>query len=636
MSIVGKVIRRNREESPPPASTALAMPAGAVLASGSYFGTAADFYDSVGINFKPDAGGAYSGQWDAMVADVAEMGMRHARFSGGGRWSFIAYAHFNGPRQIYIRVRNRNNNLPAPSANDPGQPIFLLVDLPGWGHPSNLTGPFGEPPNTLYGETHWSFSMSRPYTVFEWFYGLDGGRGSGWGHFNGDGNPNIPDNMPVSHSDTGVRIPDGVTSNQNAVMPNPWDWEEPELDWKHLGAFSFQNEPWNGITQDNPGHALTRAWCQAVMVQKYDTYHSNKIIGGPPRLTTEGIKPGNQIRASQVPYHGVCVIPNGTIINHYGDMSKLTNTCDVGDIHPYAPGLVPNHERQNNRFYSANNPEGAVFNGRMSSPPTAANAIPWVCTELGHTTDTAMADPGVDPNAGGKIFAQNHNAWPTPEDIQAEFMVQQYLLHWCRDIRRTYNYELYDLTRGHFGIMDANRNPKAAFWAIRNMLALTTFSEPTVKQKLNLTVSGYPSLPTATYLDPAHSNAQWNAHAQGLDQIQMHVNNNTWLLWLRPQRKIYDRGVANWNASTSLWQAFAGLAVGRPTINPATLTIGLPAGTWTVEEASPTAGIVRQATAPYYTWPDPNAGKVWAAKSVSSGQVQLDLAANTKVLRIRN
>lgn len=622
----GQWVRRDPDgppPPPPPPSTALAMPRGAV----NGWGTAADFYDSVGVNIHFDHGGGYASEVNT-VADLAELGIRHAR--DAGHWSWMSYEYYNFRRGI-VAIRNRNASLPAPSSTDRGQPIFLQLHAPGWGHPSNLTGPFGYPPNTGYEPApgaaptvHWTFTMSRPYAAVEWFYGMDGGS-NGWGHY--PGQSGAPRNMPASHDNSlGFRIPDGVTSNPDAVTPNPWDWSDPECPWEIVGGIGVQNEAGLGWRGDHPAHAQMKPWAQALYAIAKNAAHQAKVIGGPPRVTETGI--ASNIKASQIPMLGVVVMSYGPLVDLYGDMSKGTNVADVGDRHPYQPGVEPSHEWMANFNYGTR--AAANFSGSKATPASSTKGLPWFATEIGQTTSNTMPDRGT-------INAHGGNTWPTPQDVAAEYAVRQFLLHWgFGNIRRTFWYEFVDDTVGGFGFLASNRAKKAPFYAIRNMLRLTGFTEPSqaARVKLPITVTGFPSLPQNTQLDPATNVVWWRTNQQ-LDVLQTQQDDDTWLLWLIPQRSLWDRMVGNYNAGANTYSAFANVAGGRRNPSTVNLTVTLPSGVTQVEEAQPTRGMTPNPSTSGYSWGNPNDGFAFTNLTMNtSRQVTVALGGYTKVLRI--
>jgi len=150
--LASKTLQRVRKK---PASTALAVPPQPV----NGFTQAAYLYDSLGVNVHVTATGTSYDNWTNVQAALAEMGIRHVRDGMYGSWYDFRW-QFARPK---IRaVNNRNVNLPAPSTNDRGHPIFFNVLMPGWA-PNNQLNPnarwFHQQTIDIVGRTGGTFAL---------------------------------------------------------------------------------------------------------------------------------------------------------------------------------------------------------------------------------------------------------------------------------------------------------------------------------------------------------------------------------------------------------------------------------------------------------------------------------------------
>lgn len=127
-----------------------------------------------------------------------------------------------------------------------------------------------------------------------------------------------------------------------------------------------------------------------------------------------------------------------------GDLSAW---ADVGNIHPYPGGEVP---------------EGRVTDDTRASQASNVAGAPVVVTETGYHNAVGHGDghPGV------------------PEEVAAAYLPQLLLHHFSIGVPRTFAYELVDLRddpedrESSFGLLRADFTPKPAYTAVRHLLEL--------------------------------------------------------------------------------------------------------------------------------------------------------------------
>lgn len=216
MSLIRLSLRKKRFVSAPPGTGAMAMPQGAV----NGHGTAADFYDSVGVNVKGlngQMGGA------TIISKVANLGVRHIRDGAIPSWNTF-WASGAGGRQLWVRLRQRNRALPTPTSTDQGHPVFLGTIVDPWGPllPSAVEQMYLANPLSTAQGLPYRICRGRDYTVA----GIMQFFGGGHQHYNGNAGPQ------ATYPYIGDPIPNTTTTDVNAFVPNPWNFNDPECPWE--------------------------------------------------------------------------------------------------------------------------------------------------------------------------------------------------------------------------------------------------------------------------------------------------------------------------------------------------------------------------------------------------------------------
>jgi hypothetical protein len=591
---------RRRPVEEPPVDFPLAIPAGGVtsasIPSNARWGSTADNADALGVNthFQPKPGTPYANVANS-VADLAALRVRHIRDSMAG--SFLDSRSYEW-RAGYMAINARNQNVPVGE-----HPIFLSIILPGshdwqpWTHRTRETLP------------HWEMP--------EWLTSIIGGsqhRFPSWGGF----------------------IPSGTTSNPNALTPNPWNTADGEFPWWDMFAmFQGANEMTHNGTETAQDPTPTGGWWNNSTLTQADeflqvlmdelaarpTQAAYGAAGGNDIVTVDGIRPGS--RAASLPIAGPSII-NNTISNRMGDWTS--KSCyHLGDGHPYHPGDEPTHEQMHQELLGTfGSPTCGLYNGNLRNPPNNAAAKPWICSEVGHITS------GMDQtdHEGSSAY------WPSPQDIQAKYLIKEWQMFWWLGVRRFYIYTFYDegtdgASENSFGIVNHNRTFKPAAHAIRNMFELIGFSEapPGSRGPIPFSMSGFVAQ-GGQYSTGSNTvvggGGTWRhvrmpagtvrlTTADRLDVNCLQQSANTWILVLNRQCMQWDRAAGNWNIGSNVKQQFANVAGGRFTPNTQAITLTFSGGISTAQIARPCQGLTGTTSSPFWTWSDPTDGRDWTS-----------------------
>lgn len=667
MSLIRLSLRKKRFVSAPPGTGAMAMPQGAV----NGHGTAADFYDSVGVNVKGlngQMGGA------TIISKVANLGVRHIRDGAIPSWNTF-WASGAGGRQLWVRLRQRNRALPTPTSTDQGHPVFLGTIVDPWGPllPSAVEQMYLANPLSTAQGLPYRICRGRDYTVA----GIMQFFGGGHQHYNGNAGPQ------ATYPYIGDPIPNTTTTDVNAFVPNPWNFNDPECPWEIVGMFGGPNEP-NAppagvrVTPSDPypygpQSSEISQWMgdlkrakDAQVGQGYG--RAGVTLSGNGRIVTETGLVTTAPTISQIPLVGYVVMNIFWVYNDPGsgesaqkDMSKGgANPVDAGDMHQYQYAEEPTDSRMrgvngsgeigytndaHSYFVGHHDP----YNGSQFPTPSAsrnrdpARAVPMVHSEW------AMCDRSDPPtNYASTRFAIGQ--WASPRDVNAEYTVRQLLLAWGgitgEPVRRTYIYQLQDMANDpnpeyNLGLHDFNGTIKPAGLAVRNLLKLVGFSEPTQngRLKLNLTVSGYPTGQFNDHFGTAVEgvapvNVVVHRNIKKLHAIQIQQDDDTWLLALVPQVTLWDQVPGNRNAGDTGWASLGNPTLGRKSPSTSTVTVTLPndVNISTAEVAWPCRNLAPNGAS--YTWTTPDDGLTWDNLTITANQISVGIDRYTKIVKL--
>lgn len=625
-----------------PVSGGLALSAAPV----NGFSTCAAFCNSVGANvhflFPGVYGGTGGGSGTMLAAAqqildrVAELGIRHIRDGAYASWFDFRSV---GLRLRWIAVRNRNRNLPSPSATDAGQPILFSMIAPGYG-PTLMNRVLS---GGLRGCQAY-FSLGQPVTVPSWYDAHEGPHQ----HYNGDTGA-YARGVPGALEGTGAPIPNGTsTPNADAAQPNPWNFNDVEFPWEVIGAILGPNEP--GVRQaqiqhTDPAWKDLTTWQRAMTTEK-NNRGSMAAMGSYPVVTVDGLVNG-PVTVKQIPVIGTQLSDGGLPDTHDLDWSLGTGVVDCGDGHPYPMcGLEPSTEYVSRVLF--NTPMARPYTGAMRTPPDTTKGVPFCATEWGHISF------GSD-SARSALSAGFHSAyWPTPDDIIAEYVVRTLLLFYLRGVRRNYVYEFADqgttdTAENRFGWLTAGRARKQQFYAVKNLMRIIGWTEPSAGAKAALSplsVSGF----TAVGTDGSGLNKQiamfsgigdngqvaaggvWHSNADRLHQLLLQQNDTTYLYCVWRNISLWQRERGNWDASatgTARVKSLFNEAAGRFTPDTQTLTLNLPSGVSALSVCQPTSGIATQQ--PTDASPP---GQTFTPVAFPGNQASFTMQGHTKVFKI--
>jgi hypothetical protein len=213
----------------------------------------------------------------------------------------------------------------------------------------------------------------------------------------------------------------------------------------------------------------------------------------------------------------------------WGDLSAGTGNVDAGDLHIYMGGSNPSVEHVNNEYFNARS-----YNGRLKLPHEThypADALPFFVTETGWITS------GTD---------SPH--FPAPDDVIGKYLVTTFLIHAKKGIRRTFVYELLDeadlptISEVNFGLVRFDGTPKASFYAIRNYLALTGFSEAPAanQQPLDYAITGFTAGPN-NFQTNLSNGSHYDTSADRLDNLCVQQDAYRYVIWVWRQINLWDR-----------------------------------------------------------------------------------------------
>lgn len=678
MSLIRLSLRKKRFVNPtPPPSTALAVPRGAV----NGWGTAADFYDSVGVNVHTVAGFPNNGPTQ-VIPKIADLGMRHIRDAAIPSWNQFWMTGAGG-RQLYVPLRTRNRALPTPTSTDQGHPIFFgtITDPWGPGIPTEVTRMNDQ---FRLGQSTFNPALGAKYRIT---YGVDFTPQGlmqmfGGGHFHVAANTAV--NAPISQ--VGNPIADSATApNPATVVPSPWAYSDAECPWEIVAYVGGPNEPNTGgagVAAPVPGSAgvndsnkySTMAkqlspWMHALWVAKQAQtgtgYGKAGTLSGFNRIVTEAGLVTTRPNITQIPVVGYVSMnifwvyddaAGGSLQSAQSDMSKGSpNEIDMGDWHQYAYAEEPSVARKNglsgageigytNDAHSYFIGKHDPYNGSQTPTPSGSRpmdpnrALPTMHTEW------AMCDrAGPNPSSFGStrfVIGQ----WPSPKDVNAEYTVRQFLMAWNWGVRRTYYYQLVDERNDvnpeyNLGLYDSAGVIKPSGLAIKNLLKLVGFSEPVAdKRKLAVTISGYPTGQFNDHLGSAVEqvapyNVVAHRNVKQLHNFQIQQDDDNWLLVLCPQVTLWDQVPGNRNAGDTGWASLGNPTAGRKTPSTSTLTITVPPEITDAQVAWPTRGLTPNGAT--HTWTTPTDGLTWDTLTINANrQITVDIDRYTKLVKL--
>lgn len=150
-------------------------------------------------------------------------------------------------------------------------------------------------------------------------------------------------------------------------------------------------------------------------------------------------------------------------------LGNLSSYIDYGNIHPYPDGSQP----------------GWQYEWYLTGARGESSSKPLMATETGYHTALERTD--------------GYWAKPVPEDIQAKYLARTLFYNWNRGIKRTYLYQLVEdfdqpgqrTAEQHFALIRADRTPKPAFTAIKNIISILKDENANfTPQTLNYNLSG--------------------------------------------------------------------------------------------------------------------------------------------------
>lgn len=164
--------------------------------------------------------------------------------------------------------------------------------------------------------------------------------------------------------------------------------------------------------------------------------------------TQQYLYPAVKGAAPAVTVYGPAVTTSGA----YGALGDLSNAEDDGNMHDYFAGRNPG-----NTGWGSSDQFGTYGSlaWNLAVAQQASRSKPIVATETGYSDATGVTNY-------------------VPPATMGRYEMRTLLEHWMAGVKRTYLYELVDMTNDAyvgFGLTDPNGNPKPAYTAIQHLLA---------------------------------------------------------------------------------------------------------------------------------------------------------------------
>jgi hypothetical protein len=202
----------------------------------------------------------------------------------------------------------------------------------------------------------------------------------------------------------------------------------------------------------------------------------------------------------------------------------------------------------------------------------------------------------------------------SPADVSGEYLIRTLIHNYLQNVRRTYIYKLCDesaieASPWNFGLSDVNFAKRAAFYAVKNFMALVGFRQADNPSGLAVGVSFTPGADQVL--------ADGYRMPDGLKWVLVQTSDTEYLLILVRQREIWDRGL----------QQYITVA------DPKTVTLSLPSRVTAAATAQPAKNHIDSPN-DGLTYANPNDGQAYAPLTISNGQAQLPMAGLTTVVRL--
>jgi hypothetical protein len=193
--------------------------------------------------------------------------------------------------------------------------------------------------------------------------------------------------------------------------------------------------------------------CAGSALEAVEGPNENDLTGDPnwasvDVATQQYLYPAVKSAAAAITVYGPAVTTSGA----YGALGDLTNAEDDGNMHDYFAGRNPG-----NAGWGSSDQFGTY--GSLAWNPAvaqqASRSKPIVATETGYSDTTGVTNY-------------------VPPATMGRYEMRTLLEHWMAGVKRTYLYELVNMTNDAYvgyGLTDPNGNPKPAYTAIQHLLA---------------------------------------------------------------------------------------------------------------------------------------------------------------------